>query len=315
MSRGGGVILIGSRATVAVLGFRMLRESGIHIPLVISGTEDPGTDDWRLSLVKAARDAGYRDGENLLVVGNPHRDETLERIRAAGADLILSLQWRRILRPPLLGIPRLGVVNLHNAPLPMLRGCDPFSWAIHDGLERMGVSLHQVIDEGVDSGPVLAQRFWPITATSTSWSLYMEAQRESELLMGESLPDILAARLTPRVQEPCHASYHPMGQFRFRDLEADWKLPAVTLSAALRSRIFVPFQVPFFSCRGERIEILGCRAVEGRGVPAAVAAVEPLRIGTKSGLLELIEVRVDGRAMSGPDFATKAGLRPGDALS
>jgi methionyl-tRNA formyltransferase len=309
------VILFGSRSSIAVTGFRILREWGVSVPLVVTGDEDPMTDDWRLSLAKAARDEGYECGNNLLVVHNPHQPDILERIRAAGADMILSLQWRRILRPPLLGMPRLGVVNLHNAPLPLLRGCDPFSWAIHDGLERMGVTLHQVIDEGVDSGPVLAQRLWPITASSTAWSLFQESLKEAELLMRESLEDIIDGRLVAQPQNARHASYHPGGQFRFHDLAADWGVPAVTLSAALRSRIFVPFQVPHFPFRGGRVGILGCLAVGGRARPSEVASIKPLRVGTKSGLLELTEVTFGGRNLTGTSFAEMAGLQSGETLS
>jgi methionyl-tRNA formyltransferase len=80
------------------------------------------------------------------MVADLHQPEILNRIEAAESDLILSLQWRRILRPVAIKLARYGVANLHNALLPLLRGCGPFSWAIHDGLECMGVTLHQVVD-------------------------------------------------------------------------------------------------------------------------------------------------------------------------
>jgi methionyl-tRNA formyltransferase len=310
----GSVVLIGSRSTVSVMGFQALREIGILIPLIITGDEDPGVDDWRLSLGKAARDAGYSDGKNLLVLHDPHKPEVMERIKACHADLLLSLQWRRILRPPLLAVPRHGAVNLHNAPLPLLRGCDPFSWAIHDGLERMGVTFHQVVDEGVDSGPVLAQRLWPLTAASTAWQIYLESLREAELLMRQSLAAIVAGQLSPLPQEPRYASYHPMGQFRFKPLEVNWGLPAVTLSSELRARIFPPFQLPFFQWNGRRVEVLECHAVRIRAVAGEVLAINPLQIGAKPGAIELKTVRLDGKEMSGGEFASLGGLRIGHSM-
>lgn len=314
MSSIGSVALIGSRSTLSVIGFHVLLELGLSVPLVISGEEDPGIDDWRFSLVKAALGAGYELGRNLLVLKNPHHPEILDTIRGADVDILLSLQWRRILRSPLLTLPRRGTVNLHNAPLPLLRGCDPFSWAIDDGLETMGVTLHQVVDEGIDSGPILTQRFWPINETTTAWSLYQDSLEEAEKLLRHTICDIVAGRLISTPQEPRYATYHPLGQFRFRDLEADWKLPAATLSAALRSRIFLPFQVPFFFCQGKKVEILGCCALPGPRAPGVVVSLEPLRIGTKSGLVELIELRADNQVVSGAEFASTCGLVEGESL-
>ena len=78
-------------------------------------------------------------------------------VAAVGADLVISVQCARIIREPLIRVPRRGVVNVHNSPLPLLRGCDPFAWAIHDGLRMHGVSLHDVPDAGVDNGAVYDQ--------------------------------------------------------------------------------------------------------------------------------------------------------------
>ena len=308
------VVLIGSRSNISVIGFRILREAGVSVPLVITGDEDPGVDDWRLSLAKAARDAGYEEGNNLVTVNNPHTGEILSRIRAVSADLVLSLQWRRIIRGPLIQLAKRGVVNLHNSPLPLLRGCDPFSWAIHDGLEMMGVTLHQVVDEGVDSGPILTQRVWPITAAATAWSLYLDAIRESELLLRETLLALISGDLVQEVQDARYAGYHPMAQFRFEDLEVNWNLPAVTVSAALRSRIFPPFQLPFFIVATQVVEIVRCHAVSLHGEPSIVASIDPFAIGAKRGAIQIDRVRIDGVEEHGTDFATRAGLKVRDDI-
>lgn len=65
--------------------------------------------------------------------------------------------------------------------------------------------------------------------------------------------------------------------------------------ARLRSRIFLPFPVPISLYRRKSVEILSCRTGSGSAASGRIAATQPLRIGTKSGLLELIELRVDGR--------------------
>lgn len=309
------VVLLGSRSTASVTALRILQELGCEVPLVISGDEDPGTDDWRLSLAKAARDAGHKDGAGLAVVHDPHSPEMLARIKAAAPDVVLSVQWRRILKPSLIALASRYVVNLHNAPLPMLRGCDPFSWAIHDGLEVMGVSLHQVPDTGVDSGPVLAQRLWPVRKNSTAWSLYEESLPEAERLMRESLPGTLAGTLPAVPQDPRRSSYHPLGQFRFGELEARWELPSTVVSSALRSRVFPPFQLPFFMSGGRKVEIIECEAASGRGTAGTVLSTDPLRIATKPGALQITRARIEGTVFEGARIAAAAGLSVDDVIN
>lgn len=309
------VVILGGRATIAVRGFEILRKLDCDIPLIVCGEEDPGTDDWRLSLVRAAREAGFEDGRDLIVVRDPHTPEHLARIHSAEPDLLLSLQWRRILRPAQLGVPPLGIVNLHNAPLPLLRGCDPFSWAIHDGLLQMGVSLHQIVDTGVDSGPVLAQRRWQLTPSDTAWSIYTEALSQADALMRKALPEILAGSLAPTPQDPRFSTYHPIGQFPFGLLAVDWTQPAVALSASLRARIFPPFQLPYFHLAGRKVEILGCCAVRAPGArPGAVVSRSPFRVGTGLGAIEVASVQVDGTVLDGAAFATSH-LRDRDMIA
>lgn len=307
----GSVVLFGSRSTQSVVCFNALRELGVLIPLVIAGAEDPGADDWRLSLAKAAIDAGYRKGKDLLVLQNPHASEVVERVRGAGADVILSVQWRRILRDPLYGLSKRGLVNLHNAPLPLLRGCDPFSWAIHDGLQNMGVTLHEIVDDGIDSGPILAQRLWPISDRATAWSLYNESLKQADLLLRDSIADILAGRALRQPQPSRFVSYHPMRQFRFNDLGIDWELPAATLSAATRARIFPPFQLPFFEYRNHRIEIIECHAVQVSAEVGQVIETNPLRIAAGRGSIEFGRLRLDTRETAASELAQEIGLKSG----
>jgi methionyl-tRNA formyltransferase len=309
----GSVVLIGTRSSLSVVGFRVLRELGISIPLIVAGDEDPGIDDWRMSLVKAARDAGYVDGENLLIVRDPHKSETLDRVRSIGPDLILSLQWRRILRPTLCELGKRGAVNLHNAPLPLLRGCDPFSWAVHDGLQVMGVTLHEV-DEGVDTGRILTQRLWPISPSATAWQLYLESLTEAEILMRETLIEVIFGGVRAQDQLSRYASYHPLGQFSFGELEVNWAMPSTALSAWIRARVFPPFQIPFFDWRGQRVEILECRTAAGRGGPGTVLNLDPFLIASGRAALEIITIRSGNKELRGRRIAECMNVSLGESL-
>ena len=90
------------------------------------------------------------EGLHCFTATDPGAPQFLDEIGQLRPDLLLSIQYDRILKPPLLAIPKQGSYNLHFGPLPRLRGCFPTKWAIL-GDEPSGVTFH-CIDRGIDSG-------------------------------------------------------------------------------------------------------------------------------------------------------------------
>lgn len=75
-------------------------------------------------------------------------------------DLVVSYQYFRILKPPIIGTPRFGCVNFHPAPLPDYRGRAGCSFAILDKLDEWGCTAHYM-DEGVDTGDIIEVARFP----------------------------------------------------------------------------------------------------------------------------------------------------------
>src|SRR3989344_6691916 len=84
-------------------------------------------------------------------------------------DLIFSVLHGKIFKPAHLENTRLGIINLHPAPLPQYRGCNSYSHAIMNGEKKYGVSLHY-IDEGIDTGAIIGINHFPILETDTAFS-------------------------------------------------------------------------------------------------------------------------------------------------
>ncbi|MEK9735725.1 MAG: formyltransferase family protein [Candidatus Nanopelagicales bacterium] len=115
-------------------------------------------------------------------------------------DYILSVQYGRILQSRHIRQARKLAMNLHLAPLPEYRGCNQFSWAIVDGAEEFGATLH-VMDEGIDSGAILAERRFPLGPNAWVYDLKRTTEKAGLLVLEESLPKILAGDVDPRPQE------------------------------------------------------------------------------------------------------------------
>ncbi|MEK7487593.1 MAG: formyltransferase family protein [Planctomycetota bacterium] len=93
----------------------------------------------------------------LFYCGNVNAEASCQFIRAQKPDLLISAYFNQILKKEVIQIPSLGILNIHPGWLPAYRGAMCYFWVLKNGEERAGVSIHW-IDEGVDTGPILARR-------------------------------------------------------------------------------------------------------------------------------------------------------------
>ena len=99
----------------------------------------------------------------------------LQTIRAAEVDLLV-LGDCRIIRPHVLRLPRLGVLNSHPGLLPHMRGNQCSLWAVVHELP-IGCSVH-FCDEGIDTGPLIDTRRLRLDWQNTSYSALLRHLNE-----------------------------------------------------------------------------------------------------------------------------------------
>ena len=99
------------------------------------------------------------------LAGNINDAESLETIGAFDPDLLVSVAGNQIFRKPLIELAPKGCLNLHSALLPKYRGLMPTFWALKNGEKETGVSVF-LVDEGIDSGPIVVQKRVPIETDS-----------------------------------------------------------------------------------------------------------------------------------------------------
>jgi methionyl-tRNA formyltransferase len=169
-------------------------------------------------------------------------------------DIGLLLWWPRIIKQPLIGLPKNGFVNTHPSLLPYNRGKHYNFWAI---LEQapFGVTLH-LVDEGVDTGPILFQAELDHGWEDTGETLYLRAQSAMIDLVKASYPALRDGELMPRPQDAEHGSFH-----RADELEAasrialDEETTARKLFNRLRARTFPGYPGCRFEDNGRTYDI------------------------------------------------------------
>ena len=140
------------------------------------------------------RSLGFQEGsvyESAQKVGIPVLKNLDEFINLPTVDIVISVQYHKILKENHLRKASLLNVNLHMAPLPEYRGCNQFSFAIINGDTEFGASLHK-IDEGIDSGPLIAERRFQIPEYCFVDQLYELTFKESFILFRNTLPNLIS---------------------------------------------------------------------------------------------------------------------------
>ncbi len=119
---------------------------------------------------------------------NVMSERTLEFVRQQEPDLVVTLM-HQILKPMLISIPRLGVINIHPGLLPTFRGIQPYFWELMVGHGEAGPTIHYIRDESIDTGEILASasyRTWPGLSVQLNYYL-------TSLCAAALLPDVTEA--------------------------------------------------------------------------------------------------------------------------
>lgn len=142
-----------------------------------------------------------------LVAANCEIWHTQEKITSTiEFDLVISFGYRHVIEKSIIESTNPPIINLHISYLPWNRGAHPNFWSFYDRTPS-GVSIH-IIDEGIDTGPILYQRFVNFTKEQNTFSsTYHHLIHEIELLFKENIEEIIEETFSPQPQR-CAGTYH-----------------------------------------------------------------------------------------------------------
>lgn len=146
-------------------------------------------------------------------------EEFTKRIESLKPDICFSFYFRKVFKKDLIDIPPMGFINLHPSHLPQYRGPAPTMWALLNGEQKTGVTLHY-IDYGVDTGDIIGQRSYEIPSDITGFALNDQGMKEGFLLIQDEMPKILNKTNDRTIQTDIGASYY--GQFKSVVSHINW---------------------------------------------------------------------------------------------
>ena len=180
------------------------------------------------------------------------RPKAQRELASLRPDVIVVAAYGKILPREVLEIPPHGCINVHPSLLPKYRGPSPVATAILEGEVYTGTTLI-LMDEGMDTGPILSSRkVWIEAGIATSESLTPLLFQLGGELLKETLPLWVKGRVTPQPQDHSRASV--TRKLEKSDGEARWELTAEELERRLRS--CTPWPGLFTYWRGKLLKIL-----------------------------------------------------------
>jgi len=224
------VVFFGTPA-FAVPSLEALRRAGIEVIAVVTQPDRPRGRSHSTLLPCPVKAAALEAGLPVFTPDNPRDPEFMTALTALAPDLGVVVAYGHLLRPALLAIPRLGLVNVHASILPRWRGAAPIHWAIKAGDAETGVSIMRV-EAGLDSGGIWHIRRTPIESTDTTGMLFDRLAHLGAEALIEALPRIAAGE-EPVAQDPAGVTHAP--KVSRDDARVDWHQPAVVVDAQIRA--------------------------------------------------------------------------------
>ena len=235
--------------------------------------------------------------------------EAQARLAALHADVMVVAAYGLILPQAVLDLPRFGCLNIHASLLPRWRGAAPIQRALLAGDAETGVCIMQM-EAGLDTGPVMLRRAFPIEATDTTASLHDRLATLGADLIVEALA---ALPMAAEVQAVDGVNY--AHKIEKSEAVVDWRKSAGELDRHLRA--FNPFPGAQAMFKGQTIKLWQAVPVSAQGKIGQVLAVDRNKIvvACGEGALAISELqKAGGKRLPVQQFLAGNPLQPGDCF-
>ena len=229
--------------------------------------------------------------------------EVAEQIAALAPDAMVVASYGRILPPPLLALAPMGCLNVHPSLLPRHRGPSPVAEAILEGDVVTGVTI-MLLDEGMDTGPIVAQEEVAIGPDDTAGALTASLFVRGGELMARTLREWSEGRIEAIPQDETQATYS-------RKLEkADGELDFTRTAAQLHNQVRAmhPWPGACTTFKGATLKVIRSTQQPSTGADALPGTVivlhgasAPIGVITREGVLGLLELQLEGRRAADTD--------------
>ncbi len=274
----------------AVPSLRALLEEGFDVVVVVTQPDRPHGRSRSSLVAPPVKTVALQEGIPVLQPERPV-GPFIDEIKALRPDIATVVAYGHLIKPELLAVPRLGMINVHASLLPALRGAAPIQWSILNGDETTGVSIMQ-LEAGLDTGPVLHTIQTEIPADETGGELTERLAELGAAALVETLTLIEGGEAQAVPQDHSLATHAP--KVNRQTARLDWSKDAASVARVIRA--FDPEPGAWAQLAGQEVKLFGARATNIGGEPGTIIqAAGTICIAAGVGAVEVSEVQPSGR--------------------
>ena len=296
----------------AVGTLRSLAEAGHEITLVVSQPDKPkgrGHAMVPTPVKVVAEELGIPVFQPVKI------REAKDVLEKTEADVCVVAAFGQIIPASILHMKKYGCINVHASLLPKYRGAAPIQWAVIDGEKESGVTIMQM-DEGLDTGDMLAKAIVPLDEKETGGSLFDKLSEAGGRLCVETLAKLEKGEITPEKQGESPTAYASMLDKKMGNI--DWNKSAVVIERLVRG--LNPWPSAYTHLDGKTLKIWACdvlpqSASKGESGEILEVTKDAIHVQTGDGILVLREIQLAGKArMDAGAFLRGYKVVPGTVL-
>ncbi len=225
-----------------------------------------------------------------------------EEIKKLNPDIIIVVAFGMLLPEAVLGIPRLGCINIHPSLLPKWRGAAPIQRSIEAGDIETGVTIMQ-LDKGMDTGDILLQEKMALNNTENSFEAHNLLSQLGATLLLKTL-DLFENKKIKLIKQNNQAATHAK-KIEKSEAIINWKKSALEINNKIRA--FNPWPICTANFQNQLIKIFEAAALNQKtnALPGTLISVSKnsFCIATGDGILEIKSVQLPNKKrISAADF-------------
>ena len=270
--------------------------AGHHVVAVYTQPDKPAGRGRQLAVSPVKR-AALEGGIPVFQPVSLRRRDAIEPLVSLSPDVMVVAAYGKILPRQALDAARRGGLNIHPSLLPRHRGPTPVPTTILEGDSVTGVTII-LMDEGMDSGPILLQREEPVASGDTAGTLTQRLFAVGTSMLLDAIDPWVRGEINLRMQDHAAATFTRM--MRREDAELKFDLTARQLERHVRA--FLPSPGVYTTWQGKLLKVLEAAVAQRpTGVdPGAVVALPPgsaasVGVATAEGALALLRVQLEGK--------------------
>jgi methionyl-tRNA formyltransferase len=218
--------------------------------------------------------------------------ETLRRLQP---DVIVVVAFGQIISKEILELPPLGCINVHASLLPSYRGAAPIQWAVINGETQSGITIMRM-DEGLDTGDMIAKKAIPLDAKETGGSLFDKLSQMGAKLLVDTLPRLEDGTIDYE-QQPKESPTSYAGMIKKQMGQLDFSKSAIELERWIRG--LNPWPSAYTYVNGKSLKIWEASVVADISPQAPGRIVsgdeQGLWVQTGDGMLVITNLQLEGK--------------------